>query len=424
MRLPPPPARLSTISTEERAQILAGRDDAWIEKSRRFCSLHGRHLRRTSRERFGAEADAHLRWMTSLLLLVPEQGILPCDPARLSAALYAIDAQKTAPQEQKLLASEQVAVLLAWHRSGNRQSYDPAQGPVFGYMPGRWRIEAPQAPRVLVLSPNPFSLYTLAVMRLCLSLEIPIAGLLVRSFTLSRFLDEYRRDGPRLLRKVWRKLVLRGDENADSSTLSLSELLKHLDNNIGDARSLAKANNIPILSAAEWNAEPVITWVHEQSPRLGLFTGGGMTRSGLQACFPMGILNVHLGHLPGYKGMDVVENPVLEGRRNNVGATAHIMDEGLDTGPIVQRLNFDPDSSNSLGSLRNKIAGLMPLIAIDSALGLGSGRLACLPQDKRGRQYFITHPALRPVLDAAIASHSSKAPGDFTDIYTKVVSDL
>lgn len=100
------------------------------------------------------------------------------------------------------------------------------------------------------------------------------------------------------------------------------------------------------------------------------------------------------------------------------------MDEGLDTGPIAQRLDFNPDASDSLGSLRNKIAGLMPLIAIDSALGLSSGRLTCLPQEKRGRQYFITHPALQPVLDAAIASHSSKEPDNFNDIYTKMVSDL
>ena len=279
MTLPSPPARLSPVSADDRAKILEARDDAWIEKARRFCSLHGRHLRRESKARFGNEADAHLRWMTSLLLLLPGQSNLPCDPARLSAALYAIDAQKGASKEQTSQANDQIAALLAWHRAGNRRSYDPAQGPVFDYVPGQWRAEAPHAPRVLVLSPNPFSLYTLAVMQLCLRLEIPIAGLLVRSFTLVRFLDEYRRDGPRLLRKVWRKLVLRGDENADRSTLSLSQLLMSLDSNIGDARSLAKASNVPIFSAADWNTEPVSTWVNQQSPQLGLFTGGGMTRS-------------------------------------------------------------------------------------------------------------------------------------------------
>jgi methionyl-tRNA formyltransferase len=422
--LPPPPARLEPVAEQLRTEIFTSRNAEWTEKVRRFCSLHGRHLLKKAKERFGAEADAHLQWMASLLLHVPDAYELPCDPAWLSAALYAIDAQNPAPAEQVVKAEEQVNTLMAWHHAGNRLAEQPAQGSVFSYTPGLWSTEARQAQPVLILSPNPFSLYTLSVMQLCLRLNIPIAGLLLRSFTPSRFIAEFRRDGFSLLRKIWRKLILRADENPDSSPLSLSQLLKGLGNTEGDVRKLAQAHNIPVMSAAEWNTEDVATWVKKQSPQIELFTGGGMTRASLQSCFPIGILNVHMGHLPGYKGMDVVQAPVLEGRRNNVGATVHIMDEGLDTGPIIQRLNFNPDPCNSLGTLRNEISGLMPVISIDSALGLSSGRLTPQPQIKGGRQYYFIHSRLQPVLKAAIESHSSNEPGSYNDVYTKIIADL
>ena len=122
--------------------------------------------------------------------------------------------------------------------------------------------------------------------------------------------------------------------------------------------------------------------------------------------------------------MDVVESPILEGRRGNVGATVHVMDEGLDTGPIIQRADFNPNSCSSLGSLRNQIAGLMPLVAIDSALGLCSGRLTPQSQDKCGRQYYFIHPKLLPVVEAAIMSHSSEDPASYIDVYFQTVSEL
>jgi len=423
--LPPPPARLEPIEEQLRTAIFENKNTEWTEKARRFCSLHGRHLRKKAKECFGTEADAHLKWMASLLLHVPDAYELPCDPAWLSSALYAIDAQYPAPADQSVKADEQVNTLMAWHRAGNRLPEQPAQGSVFSYTPGLWSTEAQQALPVLILSPNPFSLFTLSVMQLCLQLNIPIAGLLLRSFTPSRFIAEFRRDGfSLLLRRIWRKLVLRADENPDRSTLSLSQLLKGLGNTEGDVRKLAQAQNIPVMSAAEWNTEDVATWVKKQSPQIGLFTGGGMTRASLQSCFPIGILNVHMGHLPGHKGMDVVEAPVLEGKRNNVGATVHIMDEGLDTGPIIQRMNFNPDPCNTLGTLRNEISGLMPILSIDSALGLSSGRLIPQPQIKAGRQYYFIHSRLKPVLKAAIESHSSNEPGSYNDVHTKIIADL
>lgn len=56
-----------------------------------------------------------------------------------------------------------------------------------------------------------------------------------------------------------------------------------------------------------------------------------------------GWINVHPGLLPAFRGSSCPEWAVLVGE--NVYATAHMMDEGLDTGPIIcsERYSFDPE---------------------------------------------------------------------------------
>lgn len=49
---------------------------------------------------------------------------------------------------------------------------------------------------------------------------------------------------------------------------------------------------------------------------------------------PVGVVNVHPGVLPDYRGCTAVEWSIFNG--DDVGNTAHFMDSGYDTGPIIQ----------------------------------------------------------------------------------------
>ena len=108
--------------------------------------------------------------------------------------------------------------------------------------------------------------------------------------------------------------------------------------------------------------------------------------------FSQGVLNVHMGILPKYKGMDVVQAPILEG--DSVGLTGHVMAAELDAGPIVQKFKISTLGYTSLGSLRNSLSAVIPILAIDSLLGMFSGRLTTLDQPPGGRQYYMMHPLL------------------------------
>ena len=75
--------------------------------------------------------------------------------------------------------------------------------------------------------------------------------------------------------------------------------------------------------------------------------------------FSFGVLNCHMGILPKYRGMDVVEWPFLENDRLNVGITCHLMDKGIDTGDILEIVKVDPKRFTSFIDLREYLSGVI-----------------------------------------------------------------
>jgi methionyl-tRNA formyltransferase len=60
---------------------------------------------------------------------------------------------------------------------------------------------------------------------------------------------------------------------------------------------------------------------------------------GLLSSVKHGVVNVHPGILPEYRGCSAVEWAILHDHR--VGNTAHYMDQGYDTGPIIMMESYD-----------------------------------------------------------------------------------
>lgn len=72
---------------------------------------------------------------------------------------------------------------------------------------------------------------------------------------------------------------------------------------------------------------------------------------------------------------------------------------GLDAGPVLGRYTLRPQAWPTIGAYRNVLSTIMPLLLIDSFLGVASGRIAPSHQPKQGRQYYFIHPTLEKVLD-------------------------
>lgn len=412
MRTELPPARLGVLPQEIRDAVLSAITNAedpigiaWREKLRRFASLYGRRLRGEASRRFGKHAPSMLAWMCRALLqascVSAFKGRGPSDPAFLSAAAYCLDALPTGDSRRAGLEvglSDGITEYREWLL--NEAPQPPAMeslGPNFDFVRGRWRAEASFAKGIVIIAPTPFSLFTINVFELCQRLGVPVQAVIIKKFTLARLREEWRRDGAMVLKKIWRKIILRSNENADRTAVSLSSVRASLGIHYSDVRRRAASLGVPVMAVDTFGELP--RGLIALSPRLAIFTGGGMVSKKLLAGFADGIINIHSGHLPHYKGMDVVHAPVLEGRLDAVGITAHFMSARLDGGPVLERCTIKSSAYPSTGAIQNALGALMPLLAIDAMLGYFSGRLPPITQPQSGRQYFLVHRRLTRVLE-------------------------
>jgi methionyl-tRNA formyltransferase len=132
-------------------------------------------------------------------------------------------------------------------------------------------------------------------------------------------------------------------------------------------------------------------------PDVVAFTGGGIIRNALIEAAGRGIFNAHMGRLPEYRGMDVVEWPILEGRHEEPGlaVTLHFMDRGIDTGPIARIERVPIRAGDSMERLRKRFEPVMVRLMIEGIRLVRDDALELRTQtESQGRQYYLMHPRL------------------------------
>ncbi len=265
--------------------------------------------------------------------------------------------------------------------------------------------------KTALLAPIHNSLYARLVAHQILRMEdVKLAAIIVRRhLNLKRFHSEFRRDGARLLRKVSQKLVI-GDARFDSSDdpgkrnlLTLSEELGIQERSL---KQIANLHDIPYLVVDDLNHPKSVEMLKEASPQVIAFTGGGLLRKDLLAVPEIGILNCHTGILPQYRGMDVVEWTAAEGNIEKVGfgATLHLMDRGVDSGPILLKRTITAFPGDKFESIRERLEVLIVELMIEGIIGLRDGSIKPKPQNVHdGRQYFVMHPRIKQLAQTKLA---------------------
>jgi methionyl-tRNA formyltransferase len=176
----------------------------------------------------------------------------------------------------------------------------------------------------------------------------------------------------------------------------LEPLLKDGDTVFHTLREVAASYGFPVEICRDQNAPESIARLKDWSPDLIIFTGGNILRKQLLHVPRLGILNVHLGLLPEIRGMSTPEWSLLN--HAPIGVTIHYMDEGIDTGPILQRYELsDISRCESLSDLRNRLIafGVDSVAEVVAALDHGTmtaTRQSDLDQDN---QFFVMHEWLQ-----------------------------
>lgn len=267
--------------------------------------------------------------------------------------------------------------------------------------------------RVVVLAPVDNSPYSRAVTARCHAEPgIEVAGVIVRKIlNPARIRSELRRDGIRLIRKAWKKLALGSEDGVADDESGFNAVADAAGVGAMRLSAFAKRENIPCVRVQDHNDERSLSALLEMRPDIVAFTGGGIIRRPLLEVSGRGVFNAHMGMLPAYRGMDVVEWPLLErgGEEPDLGVTLHLMDPGIDTGPIVIRRRVSIRDGDTVERLRKRYEPVMIELMIEGVRAVRDSELRPQPQAvEDGRQYFIMHPRFYEEVRGELAKLNSE----------------
>jgi methionyl-tRNA formyltransferase len=125
-------------------------------------------------------------------------------------------------------------------------------------------------------------------------------------------------------------------------------------------------------------------------------------------CFRRGILNAHIGLLPGYRGRSVMEWSLLEGRPT--GVTVFFVDEGIDTGStIVLRREIPVDRFRDVASAKAHLFSLDADLFAEALDLLEDTGFSPLLNDRSGRRYYVMSRLFSGVVESILAEVGGSA---------------
>jgi folate-dependent phosphoribosylglycinamide formyltransferase PurN len=230
----------------------------------------------------------------------------------------------------------------------------------------------------------------------------PIGALVLSTLNRSTLLRKLGQLGAREVARYARTkfVARRDDKGAGVSSPYLRTMLSHENRFFRSLREVGNVYAFPVVTCRDQNSPTAISQLKRWAPDLIIFTGGNILRKQLLDVPRLGVLNVHLGLLPELRGMSSPEWSLL----NHVplGITVHLMDAGIDTGPILQRYELpDVNRSKSLSDLRHRLIAFGVEKAGDVVAGLDQGMIAATPQTlfnpaaTQDTQFFVMHERLQ-----------------------------
>lgn len=143
----------------------------------------------------------------------------------------------------------------------------------------------------------------------------------------------------------------------------------------------AERRGVPVLQlrrVREAEAQQVLRLL---APQLQVVVAFGqiLPRSVIEIA-PLGTVNVHASLLPRYRGAAPIQWAVANGE-SETGVTTMLIDEGLDTGPLLLSRAVAIAPEETAAQLEPRLARLGAELLVETVSGLAEGRLEATPQD-------------------------------------------
>ena len=112
----------------------------------------------------------------------------------------------------------------------------------------------------------------------------------------------------------------------------------------------AKASEVVLVG--ELNSDETLAALERLNPDVGVVGCAGILRPAVFQAFRLGVLNIHPGITPHFRGRSPIEWTILE--EAQPGVTLHFIDAGVDTGPVVQQRELPVQPGDNFDSLYDR----------------------------------------------------------------------
>jgi len=146
-------------------------------------------------------------------------------------------------------------------------------------------------------------------------------------------------------------------------------------------KALAQQHGLPVFQPLTFKDPEAVAALAALSPDILLVAAYGLILPQAVLDIPrLGPWNVHASLLPRHRGAAPIERAILAGE-TQTGVTIMRMERGLDTGPmfLAREIPIGPDETS--GSLRDRLAGLGGVMAVEAVEHIAQGRVSTTPQD-------------------------------------------
>jgi len=149
----------------------------------------------------------------------------------------------------------------------------------------------------------------------------------------------------------------------------------------------AAARGLRVVQPASLKAAGVVEQLEGFEPDVIVVAAFGQILPKAVLALPrMGCVNIHPSLLPRFRGASPVASTILAGDDFS-GVSIMVMDEGLDTGPVLARAQIPISPGDTTGSLTDKLSWLGAQLLGEVLVGWSRGELTPQPQNETEATY-------------------------------------
>ncbi len=157
-------------------------------------------------------------------------------------------------------------------------------------------------------------------------------------------------------------------------------------------RSIALERDIP-LETPETIDEAFLATFESWEVDLGIVAGYLVILKAPILGMPrLGLVNIHAGMLPRYRGRAPLSWAIMNGE-TEAGLTVHYVDEGVDSGPVVEQRSYAIGENETAGALYRRIENDIPAFLLKVVARFEDGPVTGTPQDEERAMCF---PSIEP----------------------------